>query len=202
MRTKVNLFEKHSLLHEKWLIKIKYKDFKYPIYVVWLTDTSDNSDDKMLTNSSGQIVGSKNFTTLINYIVTTRHKLFDSRQTKAWARKVNGIRPRLTATYDLDRINSLPKQIDQERLEEVSNFINLFTDLITTTKDKKLQRLRSKKDVKAIWEHYYNYVFWPRFNDVKKLKAFKVEPFKSNPQLKEILKKMIENFVQRVEIVQ
>lgn len=200
--SKVNLFDKHSLHHKKWLTRITYEDFGRSIYFIWLTDTSDNDDDKMLTNSNGQIIAAKNPATLIDYILTTKGKLFDSRQTKAWARKVKGIKPKIAAAYDLDQINSLTRKIDQGGLEEVSNFINLFTDLITTTKADKLERLRRKREVKAIWEYYYNYVFWPRFNDPKKFKSFKVKPFKTDPKLQATLQKMTKELVQRIEFVQ
>lgn len=200
--SKVDLFDKHSLNHKKWLTRIRYADFGRPIYVIWLTDTSDNDDDKMLTNSNGQIIAAKNPKTLIDYILKTKDKLFDSRQTKAWARKVKGIKPKIAASYDLDQINSLTKRIDQGGLEEVSNFVNLFTDLITTTKADKLERLRRRREVKTIWEYYYNFVFWPRFNDPKKFKSFRVRPFKTDPKLQATLQKMTKALIQRIEIVQ
>lgn len=169
---------------------------------MWLTDTSDNEDDKVLTNSSGRIVAAKNPATLINYVLTTKAKLFDSRNTRAWARKVREIRPRkIAASYDLDLINSLTGKIDQGELEEVSNFVNLFTDLITTTKEDRLERLRKKREVVAIWEYYYKYAFWPRFNDPKKFKNFKVRPYKTDQKLLSTLKRMTKEFVQRIEMV-
>ncbi len=200
--SKVDLFDKHSLNYKKWLIRIAYEDFGRSIYVIWLTDTSDNDDDKMLTNSNGQIIAARNPTTLIDYILTTKDKLFDSRQTKAWARKVKGIKPKIAASYDLDQINSLEKKIDENGLEEVSNFVNLFTDLITTTKVDKLERLRKRREVKTIWESYYNYVFWPQFNNPKRFKSFKVKPIKTDPKLQATLQKMIKELIQRIEIVQ
>lgn len=200
--SKVDLFDKHSLNHKKWLTKVVYEDFGRPIYVIWLTDTSDNDDDKLLTNSRGQIIAAKNPGKLIDYILTTKDKLFDSRQTKAWARKVKWIKPKIAASYDLDKINSLTKKIDQSGLEEVSNFVNLFTDLITTTKADKLERLRRRREVKAVWEYYYNYIFWPRFNDSKKVRNFKVRPIKTDPKLQATLQKMTGELTQRIVIVE
>jgi hypothetical protein len=199
--SKINPFDKHSLHHKKWLTKITCEDLGRPIYFVWLTDTSDGDADKMLTNSNGRIIAARKPSILIDHILKTRSKLFDSRQTRAWAKKVKGVKPKSAALYDLDGINSLAKRIDPAGLEQVCNFINLFTDLITTTKADKLERLTRTKEIKAIWEHYYNYVFWPRFNDVKNLKTLKVKPFKADLKLRETLQRMSKELIQRIEIV-
>jgi len=200
--SKEDLFDKHSIRYRKWLTKITHEGFGRPIYVVWLTDTSDNDDDKILTNSKGRVIAARNPATLIGYILTTKEKLFDSRQTKAWARKIKGTKLEIAASYDLDQVNSLTKRIDQDGLEEVSNFINLFTDLITTTKAVKLEQLIRRREVKAIWEYFYNYVFWPRFNDPRKFKGLAVKPFKSDAKLQATLQMMTNELIQRIEIVQ
>jgi hypothetical protein len=199
---KVGPFDKHSLHYKKWLIKIKYTDFKSPIYLVWLTDTLDNEDDKILTNANGQLIASNKADLLVNYIIATKHKLFDSRLTRTWAKKIKGIKPKPFVTYNFDKVLATKKTIDKDGLEEIANFINLFTDLITTTGDSKLEGLRRKKDLKAIWEYYYNNIFWPKFNDPKKFRTFKVKAYKNNLKLQLTLQKMTHEFVKRIEIVQ
>ncbi|MBA4054093.1 MAG: hypothetical protein C0490_05215 [Marivirga sp.] len=199
---KVDPFDKHSLHYKKWLIKIRYADFKKPIYLVWLTDTLDNEDDKILINANGQLIGSNKADTLVNYIIGTKHKLFDSRLTGTWAAKIKGIKSKPYVTYDFNKILSTRKTIDKDGLEEIANFINLFTDFVTTTKENKLERLRRKRDLKEIWEYYYSNIFWPRFNDPKKFKTFKVKGYKSSMKLQSTLQKMTQEFVKRIEIVQ
>jgi hypothetical protein len=200
--TKDDSFDKNSQHFEKWLIKIKYSEFKQPIYLVWLTDTLDNETDKMLINSSGQIIGSKNPSVLFDFIQRTRHKLFDSRKTKGWARMVYDLPPKPTVTYNLDKFIGTTKNLDQKNLEELANFINLFGDLITTTKDKGLNKLKNKKEINEVWEYYYNNVFWPKFNDPKQFKKIKVKPYKINPLLERTLNKMTLEFVQRIDILE
>jgi hypothetical protein len=156
----------------------------------------------MLTNASGQLIGSSKADSLVNYIVGTKHKLFDSRLTRTWAKKIKGIKSKPFVTYDFDKVLSTRKTIDKDGLEEIANFINLFTDLITTTTDKKLDGLRRKRDLKAIWDYYYSNIFWPRFNDPKKFKTFKVKGYKSNMKLQLTLQKMAHEFIKRIEIVQ
>lgn len=88
MKSKVDSFDKYSIHFKKWLIRIEYTDFEKPIFLVWLTDTLDNEEDKILTNSKGQLIGSSKADSLINYILGTTHKLFDSRLTRTWQRKL------------------------------------------------------------------------------------------------------------------
>jgi hypothetical protein len=148
------------------------------------------------------LIGSSKADSLVNYIVGTKHKLFDSRLTTTWAKKIKGIKPKPFVTYDFDKVLSTKKAIDKDGLEEIANFINLFNDLITTTGDKKLEGLRGKRDLKAIWEYYYSNIFWPRFNDPKKFKTFKVKAYKNNLKVQLTLQKMTNEFVKRIEIVQ
>lgn len=202
MKSKVDSFDKYSIHFKKWLIRIEYTDFEKPIFLVWLTDTLDNEEDKILTNSKGQLIGSSKADSLINYILGTTHKLFDSRLTRTWAKKIKGIKPKPFVTYNLDKILSTKKIIDKGGLEEIANFINLFTDLITTTKEKKLEGLRRKQDLKEIWDYYYSNIFWPRFNNPKKFKTFIIKGYKNNLKLQSTLLKMIVEFVKRIEIVQ
>jgi hypothetical protein len=199
--TKVDMIDKYSLQYKKWFIKIKHSDFKKPVYMVWLTDTLDNEDDKILTNSNGQLIGSSKADSLIDCILRTKDTLFDLRLTKTWAKKMKGIKPKQFVTYDFDKILSTKKTIDKDGLEEIANFINLFADLITTTKEKKLEGIRKKRDLKKIWEYYYSNIFWPRLNNPKKSMAFKVKGYKSNLNLQLTLQKMTHEFIRRIEIV-
>lgn len=162
----------------------------------------DNEYDKILTNANGQLIGSSKADLLVKYILGTKYKFFDSRLTKAWARKIKGIKPRPFVTYDFDKVLSTKNTIDKDGLDEIANFINLFTDLITTTNETKLEGFRRKKDLKEIWDYYYNNIFWPKFNDPKKFKKTKIKGYKNNLKLQSTLQKMTDEFVKRIEIVQ
>jgi hypothetical protein len=202
MTTKtVDPFDKLSLKYQKWIIKIIGTDFEKPIYLVWLTDSTDKDEDKILTNERGRLIASYKVDKLLKYIIDSKADFFDKKATKTWAKKVWGLKIKKPSTTDFSKLQIKSKTLDNQSLEEIANFINLFTDLITTTLDKKLDKLRERKEIKTVWEYFFNYIFWPRFNDREKFKTFRFKKYKNNSMLQSTLQKMRNEFTNRIEIL-
>jgi hypothetical protein len=198
---KLDSFDNICEYYRKWIIRIDSKEFERPVHLIWLSDSLDEFKDKMLVLPNGNLIGSFTTKGLINYVSKTKNEIFDKRKTKAWTIRIKGFRTKASTVNNFDLLTPSGKYIDKMEIEGIAHFINLFTDLVDTTKDAKLERLREKKEIKEIWEHFYNNIFWPRFNNPKKHKTFKVKRFKNDPKLQRTLKRMIKEFLKRIEIV-
>jgi len=199
---KLDSFDNICEYYRKWIIRIDSEEFERPVHLIWLSDSLDDFKDKILILPNGNLIGSFTTKGLINYVSKTKNEIFDKRKTKAWTKRIKGFRTKVSTVNNFDLLTPSGKFIDKVKIEGIAHFINLFTDLVDSTKDSKLERLRGKKEIKEIWEHFYTYIFWPRFNDAKKYKTFKAKRFANNLKLQRTLKKMTDEFLKRIEIVQ
>jgi len=78
-------------------------------------------------------------------------------------------------TYDISELENEIAQnnLDITTIESFANFIDLFDDFVN--QDLKYSNLYSCIDnelIKETREYFYDYIFWPRFNDKEKFEAW------------------------------
>lgn len=86
----------------------------------------------------------------------------------SWLDNFNDLVVTEYCTYDLTKIvGEINKSnLDIETIEGFANFVNLFGDFINQDeRNAHLQAFADNELIKQVWDYYYEFIFWPRFND-------------------------------------
>lgn len=85
----------------------------------------------------------------------------------------------------------------------MTNFINLFGDYVyQNDNNKHLKPLVDNKHIRKAWDYYYDYIFWPRFNDKDRFEAWERPPFKVNVvKLLQGFEELIRSFEANIVII-
>jgi len=105
-------------------------------------------------------------------------------------------------TYDIDFIknNIKGKILDDETIEAIANFVNLFSDFVYQDKRNfHLKRYIEDENINQLWRYYYDYIFFPRFNKVEIKKTFLDIDYK---QLEDRFKQLITTFEKYFELIE
>ncbi len=174
---------KHQVLSEKygkWIVEYTSDKCKKPIFFVWLTDTSDNNQDKLIVNKKGKIVATKSIGKTLK-VVQKLSSLPDAKSTQKWIKKSRALDH---LSSNVVSIKKLEKKIESSELtaleiEQLVDFLSLFGDYETQMGVKEDKLVSQKGTLAALGEYYYNQIFWPSLNEEKKHKPAK---FKINPK--------------------
>jgi hypothetical protein len=180
--------------HKVWVLKYKSKKQQNSLFFIWYCDTDDV--DRLLTYKSGRIFGVKSIENLKTEIIAQKLNLQTSSNLILWLSNVENLEIKEDCTYDVDLIKSgfEKGKLDVSVLEEFSNFIGIFTDF--QNQDKRNQQLKffsENKTIQKVWNYYYDYIFWPRFNAPKRFETW------ARPQLKIDSKSVFLAFSEMVE---
>jgi hypothetical protein len=200
----IKSFDDLSGKYSTWIIKYCSAAFDCPLYLIWYTDTDKNSTDRLLTYKSGGIFAISSLTNLKTTIISSINILNEFENLSSWLDNFNNLEVKENCTYDLISIaNEIDKNnLDISTIEDFSTFINLYGDFIN--QDEKNTRLQVYVDnelIKKTWEYYYEYIFWPRFNDNEKFEAWDrpqlvIDAQKLLLKLNDIIKTFDENIKQ------
>ena len=160
------LCEKYST----WVIKYCSANFDKAIFMIWYRDNSENETEQILSYKSGAIFTSKTLIELREKLQSEKNELIKSENLNQWLKDTEELIMVESCTYDLAYvIKKLEENIlDLKTIETCTNFINLFDDYINQdVKNNHLQKYIDNKIIKQVWEYYYEFIFWPRFNDKK-----------------------------------
>jgi len=190
--------------HSTWIIKYCSTTFGYPLFLVWYTDNDENSTDRLLTYKNGEIFGTKSLTDLKSTLLSEIKNLVAFDNLNPWLDNFKDIEVIEYCTYDLISVtNNIDKNIlDITTVEDFANFINLYGDF--TNQDERNNRLQVYADnelIKETWDYFYNFIFWPRFNDKEKFEAwdrpkFEIDTKELLVKLKDIIKTFDDNIKQ------
>tara|TARA_R110001606_G_scaffold1257_1_gene4645 strand:+ start:59 stop:700 length:642 start_codon:yes stop_codon:yes gene_type:complete len=171
LKTFDDLSEKHST----WVIKYCSTNIEKSIFMIWYRDSSENETEHILSYKNGGIFTAKNLTELRNKMQFEKNELIKSENVNQWLENTKEIKMVESSTYDLiSVINSLRENIlDIKTIEGFSDFISLFDDYINQNeKNNHLQEYIDDELIKTTWEYYYEFIFWPRFNDKEKFELW------------------------------
>ena len=175
----IKMFDEISEKSSTWIIKYCSATFDNPLFLVWYTDTDEDSTDRLLTYEDGEIFAVKSLTNLKATILSSADQLSGSENLNTWLDNFNDLEVTEYCTYDLISIeNEIDKHnLGIETIEGLSNFINLFSDF--ANQDKRNTNLQVYVDdelIREVWDYFYDFIFWPRFNDKEKFEAWDRPP--------------------------
>ena len=187
IRTFENLSEKHST----WIIKYCSENFEKPIFMIWYRDNSENETEHILSYKNGGIFTCKTLTELREKIESEKNELIKSENINEWLENTKEMKMVESSTYDLISVIKKLKEniLDIKTTEGFANFISLFDDYINQDKrNDYLQELIDNELIKKTWEYYYEFIFWPRFNDKEKFEMW------NRPKLEIEIGKLLSRF--------
>jgi hypothetical protein len=197
----IKSFDDLSEKYSTWIIKYCSATFDSPLFLVWYTDTDENSTDRLLTYKSGKIFAVKSLTNLKTTILASIDNLVVSENLSYWLDNFNNLEILESCTYDLKLIeNSICKvNLDISTIESFTNFVNLYGDFIEQDeRNANLQVYADNELIKEVWNYFYDFIFWPRFNDKEKSEAWDRPPLVIDTKellvkLKDIIKTFDDN---------
>ncbi len=189
----IKTFDGLSEKHSAWVIKYCTTTFRYPLFLVWYRDNDEDSTTKLLTYKSGEIFAVNSLTNFKAAVISEIKDLIVCDNIMSWLDNFSNLEVSESCTYDIIELeNEIAKNnIDIPAIESFANFINLFDDFINQDlKYSNLQIYIDNELIKETWDYFYEYIFWPRFNDKEKFENW------DRPQLvidtKELLLKLKE----------
>ncbi|WP_196893136.1 hypothetical protein [Aureivirga marina] len=161
--------------YSTYIIKYRSEYYYKSIFIIWYRDISENKTEHILSYKNGEIFTSKTLTELRRKIQSKKNKLIKSENVNQWLENTKEMKMVESTTYDLiSVINNLKENIlDIKTIESFSDFISLFDDYIN--QDEKNQHLQKDIDdelIKKTLDYYYEFIFWPRFNNKEKFELW------------------------------
>ncbi len=202
---KIESFESICSRLSIWILEYRSDTYKNPIFLIWYTDSDENSKDKLLTFDTGEIFASDSLFKIKEVVINNLNTVQINDNFNQWLDSFEDLTPVENCTYN---INALFKNIKNGRLkietiEGLANFINLYDDYINQdAHNEHLLIYRENKFLDAAWDYFYTFIFWPRFNDSEKFKIWKRPKLKINKEkLFEGFQEMRQQFEQKIKLV-
>lgn len=200
IKTFDDLCEKHST----WIMKYCSNSFDNPLFLVWYTDTDEQRTDRLLTYKNGEIFAVESLRNLKAIIVSSIDNLIEFENLNSWLDNFSDLEITEYCTYDLASIeNEIDKNnLDIETIEGFADYINLYGDFVNQDKrNSHLQVYADDELIKETWDYFYDYIFWPRFNDKEKFETWDrpklvIDTKKLLDKLKDIVKTFDNNIKQ------
>ncbi|WP_431167731.1 hypothetical protein [Tenacibaculum halocynthiae] len=195
-----NLSEQFST----WIFKYHSENFTKPLFLIWYRDNDLNKTEKILTHKNGDFFTTTSLIELKEKLYNERNELIAPDHIHLWLTAIKEIKAVESINYNLlSVITDLEKGILEEKtIEGFAEFINLFDDFIH--QDKKNNHLQIYIDnglIREVWEYYYEFIFWPRFNDQEKYDSWDRPKLEVNiPKLVEEFKNVILKFEESIKI--
>ncbi|MEI6410358.1 MAG: hypothetical protein WCR52_13305 [Bacteroidota bacterium] len=169
-------FEQFCQSYSVWILQYNSDTLKNPVFLIWYDDMYEDNINKLLTFRSGQVFSTTDLPNIKSHLDAHISDLLTMGKIDPWINKLDQFQPTADVTYDIDVLcNAIKsKQLNASTLNDLTNFINLFDDLLCQDPQyKHLNTYRENEYVQAAWQYYYDYIFWPKFNDPEKDKTWK-----------------------------
>lgn len=203
---RLNPFDELSEKYAIWVLKYCSPTFGTPLFLIWYNDTDENCTSRLLTWKNGKIFAINSLSKLKSTLLASLDELFIPENLLTWLDHFNPLEVKDDPAYDLILVmNEIEKNnLDILTIEGFANFFNLFDDFIhQDERNNRFQSYLDNEPIKKTWNYYYEYIFWPKFNDRKKFETW------NRPQLdidsKDLLSKlkdMIESFDSNIQEVE
>ena len=190
---KIETFERICSHFSTWIIEYRSSTYKKPVFLIWYTDSDEHSTDKLLTFDTGQIFASDALSKIKEVITNNLKELKVQGNCKHWLDSFENLTPVENCIYHVDAISINIKNyhLDIDTLEGLANFTNLFDDFINQDKrNEHLSIYRGNEYIDASWNYFYDSIFWARFNDAEKFKAW------DRPELEIDMEKLFKGFLE------
>lgn len=171
----INSFENLSEKYSTWIIKYCSAALESLFFLIWFTDTDENSTDRLLKYKSGEIFATNSLTNLKTTILSSFNNLVASKNLHSWLNNFNNLEIKEHCTYDLISIENAIEMnnLDITTIESFVGVVNLYGDFIyQDEKNKHLQIYADNELIKEVWDYFYDCIFWPRFNNKVEFEAW------------------------------
>tara|TARA_Y100001949_G_scaffold160704_1_gene152492 strand:- start:14 stop:622 length:609 start_codon:yes stop_codon:yes gene_type:complete len=185
-----------------WVIRISSDSLAQPVLVIWLTDSTDQDQDKFVVNQQNKIIGAEDFETLLEEVMNVKSKLPDPVNTIAWLNKVNGMECSSTL-FELEILEDSiqTKTFNTRTITEAINIINLCGDFDEQTGDLEIRTLRNKPNIRQLWEYGYNEIFLKEIGYNEQVRPVRLPELRINSeQLCTEMQQLITTFLNRLDI--
>lgn len=186
-------FDDLSEKYSTWIIKYYSDTFDKPLFLVWYTDTDENSTDRLLTYKNGKIFAVPSLTNFKSTVLSSADKLIEFENLYSWLDNFSNLEVKEYCIYDLVSIeNEIDKNnLNIETIEGFADFINLYGDFVNQDeRNNQFQVYADNELIRETWDYYYNDIFWPRFNNKERFEPW--DKPKLEIDTKELLKKLKE----------
>ncbi len=161
-----NIYEKNK----KWIVAFLIGGNKY--YTIWGLDLSEkeNPQDKFLCNSSDEIVIFKNKKDIVKNLKYYESDFFDKDNFKKFANEIAETEPAKIKSDVIDCDFILTEfyrmKFTEDFLKNYAffsgyvNLINIIHDFVQQFNDELLLIQLEDKDIRNLWEHFYDLFIW------------------------------------------
>jgi len=164
---------KISEKYRKYLILFRIYNKNY----FFVSGQDKNEDDMILLDNKKKILLSKDPTKLFEFLKINADNLFDSTNFSEWVKEIQNLtknQKNQFPSYCIFNFDLLIKsfflnepidyfRIPRKSLKEFVDYINLIGDYAYQTDDKQILRLRKEKNIKFLWDIYYNKYMWTKY---------------------------------------
>ncbi len=171
----IKTFDDLSEKHKTWIIKYCSTTFELPLYLVWYSENDEDGTVKLMTYKNGEIFAAHSLANFKSNVLFEIDNLIVGENIISWLDNFSDLVIVESCTYNISEIeNEIAKNnLDISTIENLVNFISVFDDLVH--QDIKYLDLKTYIEndlIQETWDYFYDYIFWPRFNDKEKFEAW------------------------------
>ncbi|RED93001.1 hypothetical protein [Marinoscillum furvescens] len=188
--------------HLTWVICISSNSLSQPVFVIWLTDSTDQDQDKFVVNQQNKIIASEDYETLLEVTLKVKPTLPDPVNTLTWLNKVCEMDCSSTL-FELEVLEDSiqTRTFNKRTITEAINFINLCGDFDEQTGDLEIRTLRNKPNIRQLWEYGYNEIIWKEIGSNEQDEPVRLPELRANSgQLSNEMQQLITAFLNRLDI--
>lgn len=189
--------------YSTWIIEYDSEKFKSPLYMVWLTESTDEGNDKFVLSANNKILAAHSPGRLLEVVKDHLALVPDKEKTSAWLIRAFLSDPCPTSAYDIYYLKACisSKKLDKEFSVEMANFINLVGDLGHQLEDDDLLDYTWDNSLRDTWDFFYDNIFWPRWGHEDTFDESKVPKFEPDfEELEYDFNLLLEEFESRIEV--
>jgi len=165
--------------YSTWIIEYSSPNLKQSLFLIWYTDSDKNETDRLLSYKTGEIFAVQSLKNIKEILSSKEKELTHFDNLSPWLYRFNDFEITASTSYNLDTsIKNISHNIfDIPTTESITHFINLFNDFaLQDIRNNYLQEFSEHELIQEAWEYFYDYIFWPKFNDKEKLKNWDGPP--------------------------
>lgn len=190
---------------DAWIIEYCSPTYTSSIFFVWYTDNDENSTDKLLTLKSGEIFSTNTLSDIKASIIEHFDEISKFDHLTDWLNSFTDTTSPEPSMYNVNDAYKcvLAEDFTIHTLECLTNYFNLVGDyMYQDERNRHLQDSLDNEFIKEVWEYFYNYIFWPRFNDKEKFESWDRPPLViDTTKLLNGIEQLIKHFESNVRIV-
>lgn len=161
-----------------WVIRLCLPGLEKDVFLIWYanpTDDGTDHQDQFLTFTDGKIFATESESVLKTRLSESWAELVVPDKLVSWLEHIDRIESSGITVFDMKAVENQLASNNQEIpvLETLIDFINLFHDF--AEQDQTNMDLKAHLEqglIDEVWNYFYDYIFWPRFNDKEKFASW------------------------------